>query len=119
MCLPAFTGVLSNGMWRENYNTGQVHHSFFFIHRPNTSKIFPSRENKNLSTYQTDFNDKNVRKAGAIRAGSAFGNKRNNPHPSEVRSREFIIFFRINKGDSFATRLTCYLALIFNLKNKM
>ncbi|XP_020629597.1 uncharacterized protein LOC110066695 isoform X2 [Orbicella faveolata] len=52
--------------------------------RPDTSKIFPSRENKNLSTYQTDFNDKNVRKARAIRAGSAFGDKRNNPHPSEA-----------------------------------
>ncbi|XP_078371538.1 uncharacterized protein LOC144655195 isoform X2 [Oculina patagonica] len=52
--------------------------------RPSTSKIFPSRDNRNLSTYQTDFNDKNVRKAGAIRIGSAFGNRRNNPHPSEA-----------------------------------
>jgi len=52
--------------------------------RPDTSKIFPSRKNKSLSTYQTDFNDKDVRKSGAIRAGDAFGEDRNNPHPSKA-----------------------------------
>lgn len=80
--------VLSNGMRTENYNTRQVYRPFFSLYRPDTSKIFPSRENKNRSTYQTDFNDKNVRKAGAIRPGSAFGDRRNNPHPSEVGNRE-------------------------------
>lgn len=80
----------------------------FFVHRPNTSKIFPSRKNKGLSTYQTDFNDKDVRKSGAIRAGDAFGEGRNNPHPSEVRNRDLWHFsFTIDKEDSFATRLTC------------
>ena len=85
--------VLSNGMWTECkrinvYGIGWysfILALFFSTHRPNTSKIFPSRDNNNFTTYQTDFNKKKVRQTQGIRTGSSSGNRRNNPHPAEVK----------------------------------
>lgn len=67
----------------------------FFSRRPKTSKIFPSRSNNNSTTYQADFNAKNTKKEEGIRTGSSSGNRRNNPHPSEV-----------GMGDYFKLRVT-------------
>ncbi|XP_068719087.1 uncharacterized protein [Montipora capricornis] len=52
--------------------------------RPSSSKIFPSRSNNNPTSYRTDFNQKYVGKTKPIRAGTASGSRRNNPHPSEA-----------------------------------
>ncbi|XP_067040942.1 uncharacterized protein [Acropora muricata] len=52
--------------------------------RPRTSEIFPVRSNNNSSSYRTDFNQKYLVKTQGLRAATASGNRRNNPHPFET-----------------------------------
>lgn len=55
-----------------------------FVYRPKTSRIYPSRDDAGCSTYQSDFRGKSIPQEESFRTGSASGNRRNNPHPSEV-----------------------------------
>jgi len=52
--------------------------------RPRTSRIYPSRDDGGRSTYQSEYCGKFIPKGDSIRTGSASGNRRNNPHPSEA-----------------------------------